>query len=423
MDRFKYLRPTKARIAKGFYDTLEDKTGKLKVQTYSNCTIIPDYISRVETQEESCIQLSEFGGGGPFLSSKNIGKSRHFEGTTLYGGVYHPMWGHYLVNSLERLWYNFSKEAPLIDHIVFVSDNITSTQMGGGIATLNKLAEISDKLVVTNCITSFDELIVPDQALSHRHYSKEFMWIFEKVKKNALVNDEHFNYPEKIFLTRSNLKNAHKNEINCELLDKYFVDNGYQILSPERMSLTELIRYFHHAKSIVSICGTLAHNFLFAPQTAKFTIIERHGFINEWQMTCDRAAGICSILVDANYQPMQSNSIGRLFLYSGTPQFESWIEDNGMKPHNFPIDEFSRQKEIRRYIKRYRQLYGYAPFYWPYDEKLGEVYVEAILEAGKVYGKWMRRQAPVFFGDYFDLKCHQDLRFKLSQLYHRLLRK
>lgn len=396
----------------------------MEVELYSQCQVIPEYSEVYRPDNDGEILLGEVGGGGPLLHPNSKPIELHFPGNTLYGGVYHPIWGHFLVNTMARIWYYFSPDREHIDRIVFVSDNRSVDNLAGGnFRQFVELAGLSDRIEIVNRPATFEKLIVPDQALSHLTYSKEFMRVFDIVKSKALEGYTKEDYPDKIFLTRSRLKNSHANEINCEILDQFFSDNGFVVLSPEKMTLIELIRHFHSADRIASICGTLAHNFLFAPSTSEFIIVERHGFINEWQMTCNLSIGIDPTLVDAHYQPMQSDSIGFLFLYQATKELESWIMDNNLVSHKFPTSKKSHAKEFRRYLKRYKSSYGYAPYYHSYDQKLGEVYVEAILDTSKVYGPWMYGTAPVLFTDYFSLKCHPRFKSALRKLIRSLIKR
>lgn len=425
-NKFQYLRPEKQKLSTEFNDALKDISEELHVKNYSNCTLYPHYCLLDDTIKRTCITLSEAvaGESGAFLSMDSPDKDVPvYEGVTLYGGYYRPIWGHFLVNTMERLWYYFSSDCPPIDRIVFVSDNQHNCNTGGGnIARFNQLAGLSSKFEIINRPHRFEQLIVPDQALTHLTFSHQFLQVFDVVKNAVKPNKKVIEYPERVFLTRSRLKNARKNEINCEILDEFFKKNGFTVLSPEKMTLDDLILYFRHAKYIVSICGTLAHNFLFAPNNAKFAIIERHAFINEWQMSIDRAMGTIPDYIDTFELPLHSDGIGSLFLYQATEMFNRWVKDEGFLGHSFKQDEKSRKKELKRFVKRYFTLFGYAPYYNSYDVKLGRVYVEANLEANKIYGKWLRRTAPLFFWDYFRLKCHPKLRGKISKIVKRILK-
>lgn len=416
---FEYLRPEKARISEVFYHNQRNLTGKLHVDKFNECTLYPHYAEIPKDENTLC--LPEYGHANAWLITGNSKQAvKVCNGTTIYGGHYYQHWGHFLVNTLARSWY-WIESIENIDQIVFIADNKEHTKMVGNFKELIELAGLKDKIIIINEPTLFEKLIVPQLALNHVSYSNEFTSLFKHLIDAATKDSKQKEWPQKVFLTRSKLKNAQLNEINIDLIDRFFLNNGYEILSPERMSLRELIGYLQNAKSIVSICGTLSHNFLFACREADFAIIERHAFINEWQMTIDRSLGITPDYIDAFQMPMQSDGIGSLFLYRDTTQLKKWSIERHLKLPNFPNDSHTLRKELRKYLKRYFNTYGYSPHFNPYDVKLGSVYVEAILEATKVYGGWTSRRKPLFINDYFCIRCHPKLWKLLSKIYHRIL--
>lgn len=423
---YKYLRPCKAKVINELTEDLVDKTGNLEVHIFSDCTIVPHYYKDKIKSDVSSIKigdLPEYVSDGADLYSGNINNSDSMHGVILYGGYYRAHWGHILVNTMARIWYYYESYCPKIDKIIFVADNPHINWGKGNIIQLLEVAGIKEKIEIINKPTHFDMIIEPECSIVRfKHYSKEFMNVFNFVKKKALEISVDKFFPDKIFLTRSGLKQSQKNELNIEYLDKFFSRNGYTVLSPERMSLVELIHYFNNAKTIASICGTLAHNLIFAPSSAKIQIIERHPFINISQQLCNKSADLNAVLIDANQMPLQSSSIGSLFLYKPTKYLEQFILDNNMIGHVFPCDDKNRKKELKKFFKRYKHLYGLSPCYHEFDLMYGPVYTEAVLDSYEEYGKWLKRKCPLFFRDYFSFYCNPFLK-KIAKTLYKFLKR
>lgn len=78
---------------------------------------------------------------------------------------------------------------------------------------------------------------------------------------------------EKIYFTRTRFG---KWDIGEWEIEKAFLNNGYTILSPESLGLVEQVYYIYHAKEIVSLSGTIPHNYIFAQSSSKILILNRH---------------------------------------------------------------------------------------------------------------------------------------------------
>lgn len=432
---YQFLRPIKATTIEQLTAKMEDRSGKLDVSKYRDCLVYPHYIQSKKLLSTKTISLPEHISQGAVLQelmgggilSDNFDETIQFSGRTLYGGYFRPHWGHFLVNTMGRIWPMFTTLYSHFDQIVFFADsphysasNII-TALGRNFEQFIQLADLEGKIKIINKPAIFEELIVPENSIVRfQHYSKEYMLVMEKVKENALKNKSNLKYPKKIFFTRTQLKKSEINEINGDVLDNFFRDNGFDIISPEKISLIELINYMAHAEHIASICGTLAHNFVFAPKGCQLTIIERHPFINISQQMISKSSGSNPDLIDANLMPMQSDSVGALFLYQYTKQFQDWVISNNYVPPKFVNTENGYKKEIKKYLKRYRQLYGYSPYYNEWDKMYGAIYSEACLDSTHLYAKWLRRKSPLLTTDYFSIRCYPDLGRRLYNILLKL---
>lgn len=184
--------------------------------------------------------------------------------------------GHFLVNSTARLWPLFSGTEYQDCKLIYFSDTACQTSLSGNYLEFMELAGIADRIIVVDSPVKVDTLFVPDLSLESPYcVSKEFLLPFEAVKAAVIRKPCESPVGEKIYLTRTALKNSKQNEINAQCLDSLFSNNGFTILSPEKMSLTSLIHALINATEIASVSGSLAHNILFGNRLCKYCIIER----------------------------------------------------------------------------------------------------------------------------------------------------
>ena len=80
---------------------------------------------------------------------------------------------------------------------------------------------------------------------------------------------------DNIYFTRTLFSNKDVGEWEIE---RAFKENGYTIMSPERLSLAEQVFYINNASKIASLSGTICHNLMFARPDTKAIILNRfHG--------------------------------------------------------------------------------------------------------------------------------------------------
>lgn len=426
-DSFEYLRPQKAEQSRETYHNLENRSGKLNVVKLENCSAKVYYDLSSFHANDSAIEIIR-GGVKCCVSTRCKRKAEKVKGNTLFGGFFLGAWGHFLVETCARLWYIYDEESEKIDNIIFVAFDPNVTELKGNIRQFFELSGLLNKIrIISYEELQFEKLIIPEMAITHWTYAKEFIKIFNAVKQSALASTNNINVNcqnnnKKIFLTRSQLKNSKKYEINIEYLDKFFANNGYEIVSPEKIELADLIKLFHSSKEIVSICGSLAHNILFANPGTDFSIIERHGFINSWQMVCNICSDNSVTYVDCYELPTMSDALGPVFLYQSTDCFKEWSKNKNLNiEDSFPQTDKQKKQELRRFLKYIYKTRGYTPRFLPYDLKRGPVYAEAILRAERRYNIWLRRQKPLFLKDYFNIRCN--LNWWIKPLVKKMLRR
>lgn len=403
-----YLRALKALCYEAAIAAYQDRSGHLGIKVYEDATVTPvgqmpgasdrpetglliddcDFCSRVESE------------------SKNIGDDvRHIGGTVLYAGYFRSQWGHFLLNSTSRLWPLFTGACGNVDHILFFYDSAAGTEPSGNYKEFLDLAGLSPKVIIADRTVRADRLIVPDISFEHtRSYSREATAVFEAVKKAAL-NGSVPQPDRNIMLTRSELPTAGKDEINIRLIDRLFTDNGFRTVSPEKISLTELIRLLASARTVASLSGSTAHNFIFADPRSEFITVERTAVNNYFQIGVNLMAGLKSTPVDAYRLPAIAPSTGRLFLYGFTDCLKRFAADRGWSIPDVSDNARQRKSELCKFLKRYRHHYGYTTGTEEWAAADMPAVAEACAESREYYRLWLERRKPLFLIDYFSLKC------------------
>lgn len=90
-----------------------------------------------------------------------------------------------------------------------------------------------------------------------------------------MKSNKDFKPIDKIYFTRSNFLVAQQKEVGENIYEEIFKNNGYKVLVPENISLTEMIKYINTAKSIACINGTIPLNIIFALKPVELIVLNK----------------------------------------------------------------------------------------------------------------------------------------------------
>lgn len=325
----------------------------------------------------------------------------------LYGGFIRHKWGHFITESLARMWALDLPELSDCERIVFFSDNDDHTFPEGNFRQVFQLLGIEDRVEILQGQVFVEELIVPELGYEHdRYYTDCQAGVYRKIAANALKRSPVADLTEadKVFLSRAGIPGATRNAINLENLEVYFKKNGFKIVSPERISLVDLIHIINRCDTVATIEGTLAHNYVFVqqPEAMRLIILERHAWVNEFQISLNRMMGMETVNVDVYYLPKGASSQDGLMLFAPTPQFREFATDLGLSDGGRFVDDSVRRRghELRRFISRYRRYWCTGDGLCEWEEGSGQAIVEAMIASRERYGEWLHESMPLMWYDY-----------------------
>lgn len=426
--RYPYLRPLKAAAMQRVCDSIVEKSD-FQIRSYRNVLLRP--LGQIYNEEEANAEAKGNGAEilyedtrmaasvGPCDSSNS--ENRVLEGKTLYGGYLRFKWGHFITESLARLWALLDNEKmENVDHILFFSDT-PGREISGNFRRVFELLGIADKVVLTDSPVIVEDFEVPEIAYEHdRYISPQQRAVVEKIRDGIIasasdVDDDSM--PDKIFFTRSAIPGMERNAINIRRLDRFFESAGYKVISPELLSLDDLVLLMRKASTIAAISGSVAHNFIFAPNAAdkKLVIIERHPWANVFQAGLDKMMSLGVVYVDGYHLPRPVSSQDSVTIFSATPELQRFATDESMSTDPFGDDSCrQRRRELSAFLRRYRRYYGHSDGIVPWEVESGVEILEAMVASRERYSPWLEKFLPLYFTDWF----HP--RFLLRYLRYRL---
>lgn len=411
MINYTYLRPKKAKILEEWHNIDFKFRNDLSANEYKNATILP--LKKVAGDNLL------FGRGGVIDSEKNYINSSAIDGRiqfsyefenaeyqnkkVVYCGYLVNHWGHFLVEAVSRIWYCLKNDISVDEYVFFYNYN-ENHELKGNYNEFFELLGILDKIKIINKPTTYREVIVPELAYKRRkYYSQEYKDIFDTIVSN--VKDVDITPSEKIFLTRSQLKNAIKKEPGIEMIDDFFYKNGYKIISPEKISLSQLILYIRNAKKCAAVSGTLPHNMLFGSDNQELIIVERNVLNNEIQADLNLIKNLDVTYIDANLAVYPINLGQGPFVLSYLGKLQVFAKDNGYVPPNkkYYTDKYIK-KSFKLYMKFYRRYYQYTWFEMDWMIEYTDYIYEAYKDSLNYFGDYLYGIKPFKFQHYFQIK-------------------
>ncbi len=409
---YQYMRPRKAATLRQWQAKPFLCREKLDADVFCDATVLP-------LQEFPGDTLAWGRGGmldsdGNFIPQSGITNyyetgypalnSEYRDARVVYGGYFVHHWGHFLLDTVPRLWYCFENDAQ-VDKYVFMVNLGEDTGLKGNYREFFALLGILDKIEIVNQPTRYREVIVPELSYDRRnsYWSQRYNEIFEKVSANVKP-DPKWEPKQRIFLSRGRLTKALKMEAGLQFLDHYFQKNGFEVIYPEQISLSYMIFLIRNAELCASGSGSLPHNMLFGADGQKIVIVERYAYNDREQPDVNVMKRLNVVHVDGclALYPVELSYGPFIFYYNS--QFARFTRDYGYQP---PDEEYTsaayRKKVFRQYFLAYTDEHRYQWYMgeWmiPNTDSLYEAYQDSM----QYFGDYMRGKRPFLWHHYFEL--------------------
>ena len=231
--------------------------------------------------------------------------------TVVYGGAFSNHYGHMLTESLSRLWW-FIENPDSNLKFVFVPlfDSFSHEIMFKELYFMIGLRE--ENIILLKQTTQFDAVIVPNQSYyAGNGYTDKAMMVFNKIRENVKPADY-----KKLYLTRQKLPVEDARITNEEYFEEYYRSSGYQVISPELLSVQEKVAIMSGATDVVVTSGTTHVHTLFCKQGINLTLLPRirRPHVVECWINQAKSANCTVIDVSTNILPASGYKTSWLFL-------------------------------------------------------------------------------------------------------------
>lgn len=271
--------------------------------------------------------------------------------TAIYLGMWFPIWGHSITDSLKKLWYlktvqaqNLIKDGADLVYIVTMNNRFKLSQ--NFVCLLKSLDINIDCLKQITEPTQYDNIYIPDNSLFRDHdyiyYTKEFANIRDCIVNNTPLRNKPAY--DKIYFSRSKFKNG-KQDFGEKRIEDVFQYLKYKIIYPEQLSFAEQLTLLQNCTHFAATEGSTSHNSMFCKPNTKVTIIRKGCYLNEYQPTINAMCNLDVTYIDTNLSLFtDKNRVwnGPFFLY---------VNNNLLRYAGIPLifNNFSL-KDFKQYV-------------------------------------------------------------------------
>ncbi|WP_299208155.1 glycosyltransferase family 61 protein [uncultured Tateyamaria sp.] len=231
----------------------------------------------------------------------------HLPGTHLYAGFGHTHFGHFMLESLVRLWALDHLETPPDGLVVPTRAHMHMEPVLSGILTpvVDRFCD-GIPLRIIRTPTQIDRLVLPTPGFGHGPWltgTPEFRAYTQKRFAQIKVDG-----PEKLYVSRTGLKRDHQRVDREDEIEAMMEEAGYFVFHPQKHPLETQLGVIRAARSIVGSDGSAFHLAPFAMRSdaraAIFMRRNRREMLSYLSTQMQSFAGPKPVVIDPRQRPL-----------------------------------------------------------------------------------------------------------------------
>ena len=192
-------------------------------------------------------------------------------GDTIFLGWLIPHYGHFLMESISRLWVLGelkSKNYKFLFNFYNDGDSFLEKKEWA-VQLLLSFGVDSEQIIFSSKNYQFERLYIPSQSmiLHSNVNSKAQSFIWNKIKHH-LIDKNNLTSVKKVYLSRSKLLRDKRKLINELDVENAFKKFGFDIIYPETLSLSQQVTLFSTVDVLAGPSGSALHNAAFLKNNA-----------------------------------------------------------------------------------------------------------------------------------------------------------
>ena len=248
---------------------------------------LDNYYGGIMTKEE----IDEYG-----LAEDVVGH----DSTAVFLGYLRPCWGHWITNTISRLWFLFSEAYLAMDKktpLLFVSHCGNIVDFPKPLKDLITLMGIdTSSITIVRSPQKFKSIILPDESfVEGEYYSDEYKNMIDRIVCNPSLDKLKV---DKVYFSRRYAgKGRDFGEVSIE---RMFRAKGYKVFYPEYMSVHEQLSILSSCNVFATTEGSTSHNALFLRDGAKLVVLSKFRNLNYHQFVINDLKKLDVTMIDSH---------------------------------------------------------------------------------------------------------------------------
>lgn len=223
---------------------------------------------------------------------------QQFDETVIFMGPFLCHWGHFICDQISRLWYILPDiKNYKVAYCGWNWGNEQTSLWGNFLEFMHLLGLSDDQLIDVQKPMQFRSVIIPEFSyVQGDYYTEEFKNIYRTIVSN--INVSGLEPHSHIYFTRGKFSDALNKERGEDEIEALFAANGYKVLSPEQLTLSQQIYYMKNCEYMAAVSGSITHNLLFAKEGQKVIVLNKMDLTNGYQMVIDNIMDVNISCID-----------------------------------------------------------------------------------------------------------------------------
>lgn len=216
----------------------------------------------------------------------------HVEGFGVYGGLNLPYYGHYLLSTLSRYWYDLKNSYPGAKIYIHVMEGLSHWFSRPFVSqTMAALGLALDDFIAIDRPIQIRTLIVPGSAFIEQSQAHTIFNDTGRLIGEALLKKPVPSRPEPVYLSKEHLQSGIWKTINEHELVDEIRKAGVRIVHPENLELSEQVRVFAEHSTILGFAGSGLHTCLLSGGAHRIIALCPLASVNSNFILLDRIKG------------------------------------------------------------------------------------------------------------------------------------
>ena len=209
----------------------------------------------------------------------------------VYLGWINPHYGHFMMESLCRLWFLKDIDNETLKDSFFYFDIHTSTDSFLSKKWIKDILDVfglnERNIIFGDKKYVFDEFIVPSQAmiLHHGVVAEEQRYIWNTIT-SAFDDNDDIDAGRNIYLSRSGLARDKRSLFNEIEVQQKLSTLGFTVIHPEKLSFTQQVKVYSHADLMIGPSGSALHNAAFMRSGSRLISLTTRDFCLLNELLC-----------------------------------------------------------------------------------------------------------------------------------------